>query len=332
VSEVSGHRRAGTPGGVAAVGEAGPVGRGRRKSPPLRSYPASGSCPAKWCRNPNRTAGISPLHGGGLPDCQLAWHRGSMTDHLEVRLVDGRVVTEPGVGPVAMVWLPLDGQVIAKIPARKGNRCWLHETVRIRSPQLNDDRWTLPRSCLTRLVTATVDRYGFIVLWRDISKLSRCTRACLEATGSECDGSCLGAHHGQDSGAWFERVGDAVVADFGECTRTAVVYGARGSDVDAVVYHGELAGERYRADRAGRRNWPTAAQFMCSGCLSVRATVWDHCHTHGFVRAPLCNRCNTRHWTGWMPQHGRAAPIRNLDDSYYHWCPRNGDAWRPCSA
>jgi len=145
-----------------------------------------------------------------------------MTD-LAVRVVDGRVVKERGIGPVAMVWLPLNGQVIAKIPARKGNRRWLHETVRIRSPKFNGDRWNLPRSCLVRLVTAAVDRYGFVVLWRDMSKLARCTRACLEATGAECDCSCLGAHHGQDSGSWFERVGDAVVADRGECTRTAVV-------------------------------------------------------------------------------------------------------------
>ncbi|MFI0908687.1 endonuclease domain-containing protein [Streptomyces sioyaensis] len=255
-----------------------------------------------------------------------------MTGQLEVRIVDGRVVKEPGIGPVAMVWLPLHGQVIAKIPARRGNRRWLHETVGIRSPQLNDDRWSLPRSCLVRLVTAAVDRYGLMVLWRDMSKLSRCTRACLEATGAECDCSCLGAHHGQDSKGWFERVGDAVVADLGECTRTAVVYGARGSDADAVVYDGELAGQRYRVDRAGRRDWPTAAHFMCAGCMSVRASVWDHCHTHGFVRAPLCNRCNTRAWRGWQPQHGRAATSLNLDDSYYRWCPKRTDARRQCSA
>ncbi|MER6047239.1 endonuclease domain-containing protein [Streptomyces sp. NPDC056149] len=150
--------------------------------------------------------------------------------------------------------------------------------------------------------------------------------------GAECDCSCLGAHHGQDSEGWFERVGDAVVADRGECTRTAVVYGARGSDVDAVVYDGELAGQRYRVDRAGRRGWPAAARFMCAGCMSVRASVWDHCHTHGFVRAPLCNRCNTRHWRGWQPQHGRGTQSRNLDDSYYRWCPEHPDGWRSCSA
>lgn len=255
-----------------------------------------------------------------------------MTSNPEVRVVDGRVVTGPGVGPVAKVWLPLDGQVIAQIPARKGNRRWLKKTVGIRSPQLDDDRWTLPRSCLVRLVTAAIDRYGFTVVWRDMSRLSLCTRACLEATGVECQCSCLGAHHGQDSGGWFERVGDTVVADRGESTRTAVVYGPRGSDMDAAVYGGELACFTYCVDRAGRKSWPTASQFMCAGCMSVRATVWDHCHTHGFVRAPLCNRCNTRHWSGWRPQYGQAVHTRNLDDSYYHWCPKHTNASTKCSA
>ncbi|MGX8906330.1 endonuclease domain-containing protein [Streptomyces netropsis] len=255
-----------------------------------------------------------------------------MTDDLPVRIVDRRVVTAPGTGPVAMVWLPLHGQVIAKIPPRKGNRRWLHETVGIRSPEFTGDRWNLPRSSLVRLVTASVDRYGFIVLYRDMSKLSQCTRACLEAMGAECHCSCLGAHHGQDSAGWFERIGDAVVADQGECTRTAVVYGARGSDAKAVVYDGKLAGERYRVDRTGRRDWPFAAQFMCASCMTARAAVWDHCHTHGFVRAPLCNRCNTRYWRGWRPRHGRATHSRNFDDSYYRWCPEHASVRRPCSA
>lgn len=121
-----------------------------------------------------------------------------------------------------------------------------------------------------------------------------------------------------------------MVADLGEITRSVVIYGPKQDDADATVYGGELAGRRYRADRAGRHGWPRASRFMCTGCMSARARVWDHCHTHGFVRAPLCNTCNTRHWAGWQPQHGRAAPSRNLDTSYYRWCPHYGE--EQCSA
>jgi hypothetical protein len=251
-----------------------------------------------------------------------------------VRVVSGRLLRESGVRPVARAWLPRSGQVVAKIPALKGNHRWLHESVGIRSPRLEGDRWFLPRSCLTRLVIAAVDRYGFIAVWRDMSKLSRCTRACLEATGIDCDCWCLGVHHGQDSDGWYERVGDVVVSELGEITRVQINFGAVGTEADATVYRGELRGRSYRADRAGRRGWPKASRFACAACMSTRASVWDHCHAHGFVRAPLCNICNTRTWGGWHPQHGRVTPGRNLDTIYYRWCPRYEDEWasRPCSA
>lgn len=252
----------------------------------------------------------------------------------EIRIVDGQVVAPPRV---PLVWLPRNGQVVAKISARRGNRRWLHETVRIRSPRLAGDRWMLPRNCLVKLVIAAIDRYGYVVVIRDMSTLSRCTRACLQAVGVDCDCSCMGAHHGADSDSWFERIGDVVVADLGEIKRTVIVYGPRTADAHtgthAVLYAGEISGRQYRPDPAGRRGWPRAAQFICACCLSVRARVWDHCHTHEAVRAPLCNTCNTRHWAGWQPRHGRPEPSTNLDTSYYRWCPMYGDETEaPCSA
>lgn len=254
-----------------------------------------------------------------------------MQDRIpEVRIERGLVITSRRI---PQVWLPRDGEVIAKIPPKQGNRRWLHKTVSIRSPRLEEDRWVLPRSCLARLVTAAVDRYGHVVVTRDMSRLSSCSQSCLDAVGLDCDCSCMGVSHGsRGSGNWFSAVGEAVVSDRGEFTRTAVVYGPQGSDLDAVVYQGELADCLYRADRAGREGWPAASRFMCAGCMSVRASVWDHCHTHGYVRAPLCARCNTRHWRGWTPEHGRAPVSSNLDPSYYHWCPDYDQQWNECTA
>lgn len=250
----------------------------------------------------------------------------------EVRIENGLVISAPDV---ALIWLPVDGKVVAKIPARKGNRRWLHESVGIRSPDLDGDRWYLPRNCLSRLVIAAVDRYGHVVVVRDMAKLSRCTRSCLEATGMECDCACMGMSHGlAATDNWVGTAGDAVVSNQGEFTRTAVVFGPRGSDLDAVAYSGELAGYRYHANRAGRRSegWPLASDFVCGGCMSVRASVWDHCHTHGYVRAPLCGRCNTRHWRGWRAEQGRAPVSRNVDSSYYRSCPGFDDELSSCTA
>ncbi|MFF4625717.1 endonuclease domain-containing protein [Nonomuraea jabiensis] len=210
--------------------------------------------------------------------------------------MDGRVVVAPGV---ALIWLPWDGEAMAKIPASQGNRRWLHRTVDIRSPHLdNRGYWHLPRTCLGRLVMAAIDRYGYVVLCRDMSELSRCTRKCQEATGLECNCSCRGAHHGEeDPDGWFERVGDVIVDERGEFTRTFITYGPKGS---------------------------------CAGCLTAPARVWDHCHRHGYVRAPLCNTC---YWSGWHPQYGRTTPSSNLDTTYYRWCPQyDAEGQHPCSS
>lgn len=33
--------------------------------------------------------------------------------------------------------------------------------------------------------------------------------------------------------------------------------------------------------------------YLCRMCAETRASVWDHCHDHGYVRGPLCASCNT---------------------------------------
>ncbi|MDQ1245819.1 MAG: hypothetical protein QG597_186 [Actinomycetota bacterium] len=252
----------------------------------------------------------------------------------DVQVFDGRLVITPGARPPAKVWLRRDRQILAKTPPMTGNKQWLRTVVGIRSPRLDDDgRWTVPRSRLTRLVIGAIDRFNYVVVYRDMTRLSRCTTLCLTATGVECDCSCQGLHHGQgDASSWFERIGDVVVADLGGYTRTTVVYGGpRSATTGTVLYAGELDGHRYRADRVGRHDWPAASRYMCAACLTARARVWDHCHTHGYVRAPLCNTCNTRHWTGWDPQYGRPRPSRTFDPTYYRRCPDYGQV-PACSA
>lgn len=237
--------------------------------------------------------------------------------------------------PPAQIWLPREGQVLARFPPSRSNRGWLHHTVGIRSPQLIRPDWHLPCSCLTRLLIAAIDRYGYVAVYRDMARLTRCNRSCLEAQGVECNCTCMGLRHGEeDSGGWYEGIAEPVVEDLGEFTRSMVVYGPRGADGDARIYRGELTGTRYRVDRSGRLSWPLATAFMCAACATARAQVWDHCHSHGYVRAPLCSPCNTRHWRGWRPEYGRAPRSRNVDTTYYRWCPRRGDEWEvhPCSS
>ena len=249
---------------------------------------------------------------------------------------NGRVEIVPRTARVALIWVPIDGPITVRLPARTGNLAWLRASARVRSPK-QDERgdWKLPRASLTRFITASVDRFGWAALCREISKLSACTRACQEATGAECSCICLGEHHGENSGGWYEKAGDLLVADRGEMKLSVMVYGGPSSPGQAVLYAGELAGRRYSPERSKREGWPRASQFMCAACATDRAAVWDHCHRHGFVRAPLCTRCNTRHWTGWHPEYGRSRASSNVDTDYYRYCPEYALASRgfaaPCS-
>ncbi|MFF8596945.1 endonuclease domain-containing protein [Streptomyces sp. NPDC015220] len=59
-------------------------------------------------------------------------------------------------------------------------------------------------------------------------------------------------------------------------------------------YGKELEGRLYsqlsREPGTSRR----VAGWACAVCRTAPATVLDHCHEHGYVRAPLCQSCNTQ--------------------------------------
>ncbi|MGW4784876.1 endonuclease domain-containing protein [Streptomyces sp. NPDC004230] len=76
-------------------------------------------------------------------------------------------------------------------------------------------------------------------------------------------------------------------------------------------YSGHLEGALYRSLRRTHR----ADGYLCSLCRERRASNWDHCHEHGFVRGPLCASCNTF--------EGKSASFLNRDGGTQHLlkCP-----------
>ncbi|MGW3403298.1 endonuclease domain-containing protein [Streptomyces zhihengii] len=67
-------------------------------------------------------------------------------------------------------------------------------------------------------------------------------------------------------------------------------------------------------------------EWLCAVCREAPATVLDHCHEHGYVRAPVCQSCNTRE----RPDHLYADDVRvanrytrlfgtGADDWLRHW-------------
>lgn len=95
----------------------------------------------------------------------------------------------------------------------------------------------------------------------------------------------------------------------------------------AVAYEGEHAARKYETVKGRRREGhPDAVpgRYRCALC-PVRATLWDHCHAHGWVRGPLCGRCNQEEarwlgsaagrshlWSCGQCREERTLPVRQL--------------------
>ncbi|MFD7033144.1 endonuclease domain-containing protein [Streptomyces sp. NPDC059917] len=74
-------------------------------------------------------------------------------------------------------------------------------------------------------------------------------------------------------------------------------------------YAGEWDGQLYSvlSRRAGTAR--KVAGWACAVCRTAPATVLDHCHEHGYVRAPVCQSCNTRE----RPDHLYRNDVRVAD-------------------
>ncbi|MEZ3181318.1 endonuclease VII domain-containing protein [Streptomyces pimonensis] len=95
-------------------------------------------------------------------------------------------------------------------------------------------------------------------------------------------------------------------------------------------YHRELEGQLYSVLSRKPGTSRKVAEWACAVCRTAPATVLDHCHEHGYVRAPLCQSCNTQE----RPDHLYSNDIRvanrytrlfhtDTDDWLRHWhrCP-----------
>ncbi|GHI02721.1 hypothetical protein Scel_10420 [Streptomyces cellostaticus] len=87
-------------------------------------------------------------------------------------------------------------------------------------------------------------------------------------------------------------------------------------------YNTELEGQLYsvlsRKPGISRR----VAGWACAVCRTAPAAVLDHCHEHGYVRAPVCQSCNTQE----RPDHLYSNDIR-VANRYTRLFDTDSDAW-----
>lgn len=107
--------------------------------------------------------------------------------------------------------------LLARLPQGDGAleinkvRNWLRRP-RGHEPTWNDEKryWQVPRTWFKHLPQQCVERFGSVYIIQPFREKEVCARACWEATGEECNCSCMGEHHGsqQPNGSWKE-VSDA---------------------------------------------------------------------------------------------------------------------------
>ncbi|MER7488678.1 endonuclease domain-containing protein [Streptomyces sp. NPDC126497] len=71
-------------------------------------------------------------------------------------------------------------------------------------------------------------------------------------------------------------------------------------------YHEELKGHLYAVLSRKPGTSRKVAGWCCAVCRTAPAAVLDHCHEHGYVRAPVCRSCNTQE----RPDHLYSNDIR----------------------
>ncbi|MGV9941377.1 endonuclease domain-containing protein [Streptomyces sp. NPDC003401] len=71
-------------------------------------------------------------------------------------------------------------------------------------------------------------------------------------------------------------------------------------------YDGELKGRLYSVLSRKPGISRKVAGWTCTVCRTAPAAVLDHCHEHGYVRAPVCHSCNTQE----RPDHLYSNDIR----------------------
>lgn len=112
-------------------------------------------------------------------------------------------------------------QLRVKLPFAEDNWLWLRNN-RTRIPGWTDGKrsqpgyWEIPKAWFNDLVDRALVRFGSVYIIQPYRAQEVCSPACQNATGHECQCSCMGEHHGAgNDGSWFE-VSETFATRWGE--------------------------------------------------------------------------------------------------------------------
>ena len=107
--------------------------------------------------------------------------------------------------------------LLVRLPFAPDNKVWLRNGER-NKPSWNKehDAWEVPQAWFERTITLAFTRYKSCYVIQLYREKEICAPACWNATGADCECSCMGANHSSNrpAGRWYE-VNDAFAVMWG---------------------------------------------------------------------------------------------------------------------
>jgi hypothetical protein len=95
--------------------------------------------------------------------------------------------------------------LMIKLPYAPNNGEWLRNDQRRKPEWISQFKcWNTPKSWFENVVRRLLIRFSRVYVIQPFRVQEKCAPACWNATGIECECSCMGAHHGSGnpSGKW----------------------------------------------------------------------------------------------------------------------------------
>jgi hypothetical protein len=104
-----------------------------------------------------------------------------------------------------------------RLPYAETNRQWLQNGRRTRPVWIASEKyWELPKAWFNDFVERSLVKYGNVYIIQPYREQEKCSPACQNAVGHECQCSCMGLYHGAgNDGSWFE-VSDTFATRWGD--------------------------------------------------------------------------------------------------------------------
>jgi hypothetical protein len=93
-----------------------------------------------------------------------------------------------------------------RLPYANTNRAWLQDGRRVSPVWISGKRyWEIPKAWFNDFVERALKSFRQVYVIQPYREQEKCSPACLNAVGHECQCSCMGRNHGAgNDGSWFE--------------------------------------------------------------------------------------------------------------------------------